>query len=239
LATQSEQNSNRHTRADKKPPCEEIQALGITELPKHVRWDKTEKKFIIEKHPVLLDEVQHGIRKKACMSGSKSVTLTILQKYQDILARLDDLNAQLPHDPAASEFQALKATNKREYERICADLLELPDNHFVHKAPPPPAIEHVRRTAKGRKTVVNLPEGCGITPEDIPQYCWYRAAKGNRGDAFIIDNHPCGIQYWSTSGSSKLSTQAKFLELIDKLEEVGAIRMLTSSLRQIHAKKQY
>jgi hypothetical protein len=118
LATQSEQNSNRHTRADKKPPCEEIQALGITELPKHVRWDKTEKKFIIEKHPVLLDEVQHGIRKKACMSGSKSVTLTILQKYQDILARLDDLNAQLPHDPAASEFQALKATNKRAYARI-------------------------------------------------------------------------------------------------------------------------
>lgn len=70
--------------------CEE--ELQFKELPKFVRWDKTELKFIIEKHPQLIKEVDHGVRKKPVMSGSKSKTLSIVQKYKDILARLQLLD---------------------------------------------------------------------------------------------------------------------------------------------------
>jgi len=41
LATQSEQNSNRLQRSDKLLPCDELINIGVEQLPKHVRWDKT------------------------------------------------------------------------------------------------------------------------------------------------------------------------------------------------------
>ena len=106
MATQSQQNSNRETRNDKKEPIDELKALGITMLPKYVRWDKGESKFTIDKHPKLVEEVSLGIRKKACQSGTKSVKLTIKEKYQDILARLDELNQYISHD--AIEFKNKK-----------------------------------------------------------------------------------------------------------------------------------
>lgn len=53
MATQSEQNANRCTRRDKISPHQSLKEIGIEELPRHVRWDNSEKKFIIEKHPVL------------------------------------------------------------------------------------------------------------------------------------------------------------------------------------------
>ena len=62
--SQSEQNSNRKSRLDKVKPCQELIDIGIEELPRHIRWDKTEEKFILEKHPYLIKEVALGIRKK-------------------------------------------------------------------------------------------------------------------------------------------------------------------------------
>ena len=87
-----EQRNNKTFRSDKKPPCQELIDAGVTELPKHIRWDNSEKKFIIDKHPHLINEVTQGIRSKPMMSGSKSVKLTIIQKYQDILSRLKNLD---------------------------------------------------------------------------------------------------------------------------------------------------
>ena len=62
IQTHSEQNSNRLQRSDKLLPCDELINIGVEQLPKHVRWDKTEQKFVIEKHPVLLEEVKNGLR---------------------------------------------------------------------------------------------------------------------------------------------------------------------------------
>ena len=92
MASQSEQNSNRDTRSDKKAPSEELTNAGISELPKYVRWDNSETKFVIDKHPQLIQEALGGKRKKAQMSGSKSSKLSIIEKYQDILARLEELD---------------------------------------------------------------------------------------------------------------------------------------------------
>lgn len=239
IATQSEQNSNRGTRSDKLKPCEELITAGIIELPRYVRWDKTELKFVIEKHPYLLQEVKEGKKKKASISGTKSKSLTILQKYQDILARLCELDDKLMDNG----FKVLKTRLKNEYESICQAInlynithktenisvthtIEI--NHQVDKTHELGiTITPQRRTCQNRKTECKLPPDCGVCQEDIPKYCYYKAASEKRGDKFIIDKHPAlirsGKRQWSTTEKTSLSTIDKFRLLLEKYNELENI----------------
>lgn len=224
-ATQADQNANRPARADKIAPCEELQEAGVTELPRYVRWDHTEKKFVIDKHPHLLKEVVDGVRKKAIMSGSKSRTLSITAKFQDILARLKALDEAI-WSADKVEFQRLKEENTKEYEEICK-CIEVYEGRYVE--PPEiedivlPPIEPVKRTCAGKKTISRLPENCGVKHEDIPKYCYYHPKTDKRGDYFTIDKHPYlvkeGKRQWSTTQMSNVSTHEKFVKLMAKYEE--------------------
>ena len=225
LATQSEQNTNRATRSDKKPPCEELQNLGITDLPRYVRWDNGENKFIIDKHPYLVQEVAKGNRSKPTMSGSKSNKLTITQKYQDILARLKELD-ELAFNADRAQFKELKEENKREYEAICRCIQEYEGNPIeVKEEPVVPNIEPERRTAPGRKSESKLPPDCGVVDTDIPKYCYYKPKSETRGDKFVIDKHPVlvaqGKRQWSTPERTTLTTKEKFDILMEKYHELN------------------
>ena len=212
------QNKTTTTRSDKKPPCEELIAAGVTELPKHVRWDKIEHKFIIEKHPALVREVAEGTRKRPYESGTKSTKLTIMQKFQDILARLEKLDMVMI-DP---EWKQIAIQNKNEYNEIVKAICE------YENIPPPIeevmetlAITSNRNTAPGRKTVSKLPPDCGVTVEQIPRYCYYIAKTDKRGDKFVIDKHPLlEKRVWSTTSSNSFSTLAKFKMLMDKIKNL-------------------
>ena len=227
-ATQGEQNSNRPSRSDKQAPPQELVDNGITELPRHVRWDGTEKKFIIEGHPFLLNEVRLGIRKKASMSGTKSTKCTVLQKYQDITARLEEITDACD---ANVEFKQLKAQNLAEYQAIRQCILEY--EGMADEAPPvqtagAPAVEPQRRTAAGKKTVCVLPLESGLTSADIPKYCYYKAKTDTRGDKFIIDRHPdlvkTGKSTWGTSEAARYTTRQKYDILLAKLAELAIVR---------------
>lgn len=74
MASQAVQNSNRTQRTDKHPPPPELLALGIMNLPRLVRWDVGEKKFVID--------VQNKV------SGSKSNQVTTINKFRGILNKL-------------------------------------------------------------------------------------------------------------------------------------------------------
>jgi hypothetical protein len=225
MATQSEQNSNRDTRSDKKMPNEELINAGITELPRYVRWDNSEKKFVVEKHPHLTQEVRDGKRKKAQVSGSKSAKLSLIEKYQDILARLEELDMNL-YD---QDFKELIIANKKEYDDICKCIRDYEIKESSNISPvdsividPIITIAATRNTLPGRKTVSKLPEGCGVKVEDIPKYCYYSPSTATRSDKFVIDKHPNlkDIRQWSTTGSSLKTTLEKFNMLIDKLQEL-------------------
>lgn len=229
LATQSEQNSNRNTRSDKIPPCMELQAIGIYELPRYVRWDNSESKFIIEKHPILIDEVKNSKRKKPNMSGSKSKHLSVVQKYQDILARLNELNDKL----LPNEVQLIKEQNKKEYQDICKcislyenDGMNIINEPIVHDT----ILEPQRRTCQNRKTECKLPPDCGVRQEDIPKYCYYRPASEKRGDKFVIDKHPAllliseGKRQWSTTEKTSITTREKYDLLMEKYNELENIQ---------------
>jgi hypothetical protein len=227
MATQSEQNHNRKCRSDKLPPPIELQNEGIRELPRYVRWDNSEEKFVIEKHPVLLHEVATGIRKSACMSGTKSCKKTIIQKYQDILARLEELNEtqseedfELMKDKLYAEYQAIKKA-VFEYEGVSFSEPSIVQNVYIHPE---------RQSEKGRKSQSKLPQGCGVTIDMIPKYCYYRPATETRGDKFVIDRHAKlpNKKSWATTSSKAVSTIDKFKLLMQKLEEISNTTHTTS-----------
>lgn len=224
-ATMSQQNSNRASRSDKLPPLPELQEEGVIEYPRHVRWDKTEKKFVIEKHPMLLREVQQGLRNKAMMSGTKSEKVGVVQKYQDILAKLDELNAQYAQFADNSLVEVRKA-NACEFNEI-VKAMKIYDGTYTEEvcSTDTPTetivIQPQRRVEKGRKNPSALPPDCGVTIEMIPSYVWYRPTSETRGDAFIIDRHPkLEKSTWMTTSSKKVSTMEKFLQLMDKYNEL-------------------
>ena len=117
VVTQSEQNVNRSTRSDKIEPLNELKAIGVQEYPRHVRWDKSESKFVIDNHPFLKKEVAEGKRKKAILSGTKSAKRTITEKYQDILAKLKELD-EAYYDDIHAEFKEKKNKLREEYIAI-------------------------------------------------------------------------------------------------------------------------
>lgn len=116
MATQSEQNANRCTRRDKLSPHQSLKDIGIDALPRHVRWDNSERKFIIEKHPVLRKQKEEGERKKAVMSGTKQQHLSVVEKYNDILERLQHLDSMLEANDI--EFAQHRDELKQEYQYI-------------------------------------------------------------------------------------------------------------------------
>jgi len=77
-ATQSEQNMNRTTRSDKLDPHECIMKYGIPRLPRYMRWDLTEFKFLIE------------LPKTKFISGTKAGGVTIINKFRDALVKYID-----------------------------------------------------------------------------------------------------------------------------------------------------
>lgn len=74
--------------------------------------------------------------------------------------------------------------------------------------------QNINQKQKKRKVV--LPDGCGLSPEDIPRHIWYVKANGGHGDRFAIEFKTEGIT-WKTTSSKGVSIQAKLEEAKQKL----------------------
>jgi hypothetical protein len=78
---------------------------------------------------------------------------------------------------------------------------------------------------QGYKNITSsLPLNCGVTPDMIPKYCYYKPAKDKRGDKFIIERHPKltekGVRQWATTESKTKTTKEKFDLLIEKYKKL-------------------
>jgi hypothetical protein len=115
-ATESEQMVNRTSRSDKKDPPQALLDIGVTELPRYIRYDNSESKFIIErkKHPGVQTLDALGI--KFNCSGTKSVAFSVVYKYYDILKKVEQIN-QLA-DPEKVSFIEKQKELYKEYQEI-------------------------------------------------------------------------------------------------------------------------
>jgi len=81
---------------------------------------------------------------------------------------------------------------------------------------------------EGFKSVTsNLPLNCGLTPDMIPKYCYYKPASDKRGDKFIIERHPTltknGTRQWATTEAKSKTTKEKFDLMLEKMNELNKL----------------
>ena len=69
------------------------------------------------------------------------------------------------------------------------------------------------------RNIVQLPEKCGILPDDIPRHIWYVKPNGSHGDRFAIEFKTENLT-WKSSSSKKLTLQEKLNQAKEKLEEL-------------------
>lgn len=72
-----------------------------------------------------------------------------------------------------------------------------------------------KKKNKKRRLISNLPKDSGINIEDLPTYSYYRPLYKDRGDYFVVENHPNQTgKIWQTTSSKKISIQEKFKDLM-------------------------
>lgn len=77
------------------------------------------------------------------------------------------------------------------------------------------------RTSNNRRRLLeNLPLDSGINVDQIPDHCYYRPPYGNRGDYFIVKNHPLQKTVWRSTCSNKIHILDKYNEMIDYLDSL-------------------
>ena len=220
---QSEQNTNRQNRIDKAVPPKELQDIGIHSLPRHVRYDKSENKFVIErKHP--------GIAKLTepfNYSGTKSKTVSMIYKYYDVLNKLDFLN-KLMDTPERQSFIQKQNTLYQDYCDISklvtgidvVDRIQYDNTECDYKS-----LEKYLTDAEREYERRGLPENCEVNVNDLPKYCCYEKPKCKHGELFYISHrHPnlkaIDAKSIKTTSSKNVTIECKYKELRDILEIV-------------------
>jgi hypothetical protein len=219
-ATINQQISNRDTRKDKVGPPKELVDIGVTSLPKHVRYDKTENKFVIErKHPGI-EYVDGSFN----YSGTKSTNVSIIYKFYDILKKLGYLD-KLANTPERNAFLEKQLILYKEYQDICFLITgERPEsprysNEFNY-------TEYEQYLTEDEKEYSRrgLPET--FTVEKLPEYVCYVKQTDKRGDKFYVSRHhpklkAAGITDFCTTASKKISTISKYNEIITLLDTIN------------------
>jgi hypothetical protein len=79
-------------------------------------------------------------------------------------------------------------------------------------------------TKQRERKKVELPEDCGIKPEDISRNIWYVKPNGAHGDRFCVEikGLPAGDIAWKSTSSKKVSLIKKLMETKTKLAELYA-----------------
>jgi hypothetical protein len=72
---------------------------------------------------------------------------------------------------------------------------------------------------KKPRNVVQLPENCGIEPNEIPKHIWYIKPNGGHGDRFAIEFKTENL-VWKSSSSKKISLTEKLNQAKEKLDEL-------------------
>jgi hypothetical protein len=141
------------------------------------------------------------------------------------LQDLSDLANEQRRNELINSFNAILEKSGYPKEVIKANLVQL-----ITDAPTQVVInnneEQMAKTVTGLhssgKKVDKLPKDCGIVPDMIPKYCYYKPSNNKNGECFVIDRHP-GLsdkKQWSTSSSKKVDIKTKFDSLMEKLKEI-------------------
>jgi hypothetical protein len=152
-ASPSSQIAERGDRSDKSAPPQELIDFGITKLPRHVRYDKFENKFVCDKNK---------------MSGTKSSKADMKSKLKDILLKMmehaDEIygsNDSWPSDASRleSEYKEIvNLANARFPEVFPNYKIYLTDEYIDNYMYPRQHAEHVLKMLNNVEVVKGVPK---------------------------------------------------------------------------------
>lgn len=218
-ATTSEQNQNKFVRADKKLPCEELVSAGINELPRYIRFDKSQERFVIDNHPKLVEQVDLGLIKKPQKNGTRKGS--IFQKLYDAVTIAISFENNNNQCEQYNELETISQVFNETFGENPMKILK-PDSAYYEYKETMSKLEKIMENNSETKVLKKgLPENCGITADMIPKYCYFQPESTTRGCKFVIDKHPnLEKRQWSTTSAKGVSILAKFELLQEKLKEI-------------------
>ena len=211
--------------------------------------DKRGCKFIIDGHPKLVEEG------KRLWSTSESRLKSIKEKYLSLLEKLkelgdnidtsklkleDDNKELLDKKEVGEKLKEIKTEkkeeklkqkeNKKKEKDIEDEIVEaLEEADAVIGKNKTDNIEKIPEKNKKDKPLVSdkLPDNCDVDESIIPRYCRYVAASKDKGDYFIIENHPKMIKNnmkpWKTPTDTDKTTREKFCLMMQKLAKINKL----------------
>lgn len=174
--------------------------------------------------------------------GTKTKTLDLRVKLQNAINKLQEIKTAHPTiahligelDNTAEHNELTQSFNEIiDLTTYPKEIIDANKGQLIQAYNPIPitevqaqlAQEIEEKTIRGLKS--HLPEGCGVSSQMIPKYCYYKPASETRGDKFIIERHPTlvadGKRQWTTTESKKFTTKQKFDLMMEKLVEFNQI----------------
>lgn len=225
VATNSEQNSNQKIRSDRNKPIEDLVKIGITEYPRHIRFDNSQERFVIEtSHPELQKE-------KKRLNGTRKGTL--IQKYFDILHIGLDLDKSWLRNKTDSTFEGNQISERHK----CIELVTSLNNHlnkcvvsidsiydaFANASSYKKQIDHMLTMdlKLDDPNVVHEENGFVLTKsmvKQLPKHMYFQPPKKNRGCYFEYDFRDKENNVRNTtrlSSSVKVSLEDKYKKAME------------------------
>jgi hypothetical protein len=74
-----------------------------------------------------------------------------------------------------------------------------------------------KKNMKKKKRIIDLPDECGISPDELPTYVWYLKPDETHGERFIVE---VGNKSWKTTSSKKYDLRHKLEQAKEYLRDL-------------------
>jgi len=166
--------------------------------------------------------------KKISLKAKLQQTILKLEEYKlanpEYAKLLETLNNVKERNERIIEFNDILQLSGFPQDIINKNLAELEDEPIEKIDEESKEIAQQLATQGFKNLTSNLPKDCGVTPDMMPKYCYYKPASEKRGDKFIIERHPTlvkqDVRQWATTEAKTKTTKQKFDLMIMKLIEL-------------------
>lgn len=242
VLSQSHQNTNQNKR-ERNIVLPDDCGIEPNDIPKNINYragkDAHGDIFYVElKHPDVI-AILCPDKSKYSWASTKSKKIDLRVKLQQCINHLEEIrknNPSIAHlfdviDNIKERNELIKSFNEiislSEYPSSIINSnkgIEFTD----HIAAPISEVQEQLTKEIEEKTIrgvrSHLPEGCGVTVQMIPKYCYYKPESETRGGKFIIERHPQlikdGKRMWGTTESKKTSILDKYNMMIIRMKEL-------------------
>lgn len=228
LSTQTEQNINQSKR-DRVVVFPEDCDVDANDMPKNVYYSSGDKRFVID--------IKHEGKRMFYENQTRSSKYSIKEKLVATIKRLivlRNIRPDLKNRIKLNTYDENQLKLIKQYNTIIElsgyrsyktnKIIVSENNNIATNVVLDKKLEDSVINKVAGRNISTLPPDCGVTLDMIPAKCQYRKATKEKGDYFIIENHPDlkGKRSIMTQCTREFSTIQKYDMLLAMLEDLKA-----------------